>query len=352
MEGRGEQANRRGRTLALLCAALAALAIAYFAVLALSADDDTADAETPLLSDVESARVTQISIYASDESLSLVRENGSWLLSDDPDESLDQDAVGSLVDAAVSATYSRVIEADQISADMGLDDPSAEIELSVGDEAITISFGIETSDGSARYVRLSTGDEAYLVDATLLDTFSVSANDLFEQESGPGALSTTFTSFLIERADGTLALARTEETDDEGSTTATWTADDGSGAVEIDSSEAVALVNLVNNVSWTSCVTTADDGATDYGFASPTVRVTFEYATETAVETGEVDEDGDAVYETRVDEYEYVLVIGAQAEDGSYYAQPEGSSAVYTLSADDVAELIGATAAGLMATDA
>ena len=66
----------------------------------------------------------------------------------------------------------------------------------------------------------------------------------------------------------------------------------------------------------------------------------------------ETDEDGDPVYETQEEQGSFTLEVGDMAEDGTYYARPQGSTAVYTIDSGDVQTLIDAVQEGdYFATD-
>lgn len=132
--------------------------------------------------------------------------------------------------------------------------------------------------------------------------------------------------------------------------------DEGAGMQAVDEDAVSDLVSSVNYVSWASCVDPSYDGTTDYGFSTPTLTVTLEY-----VDNSSDDEEEDAADDGGANSGEtaegdgalasYVLLVGYQTEDGDYYAQPQGSNRVYTLSASDVEALAGATAASLAPDD-
>ena len=90
-----------------------------------------------------------------------------------------------------------------------------------------------------------------------------------------------------------------------------------------------------------SVVDGVQDGA--YGFDNPTLVATLSYTTNSEEETGETDDNGEAVTETVETPHTFVLTVGAQADDDGYYATVEGSSKVYTVSQSDVESLLEAS---------
>lgn len=301
-------------------------------------------AEAAALLDVAADEVTGLSWTDGDgaAAVSLVRgEDGVWRDASDPDASLDQELVESVVAAVVGLTVGRAVDADDVTDEMGAADPTATATLTLSDGTeVGLTVGAATSDGGESYVWVDDDGTAYLVDDTLASVCALTVADLYETEAGPQAATADVTSLTVARADGTLTLLHYPDgtgdlsyTDDY-----TWFADDGSGATAADAAGAQTLVGLVNDVSWASCVDATYDGsnAADYGLDNPTLTAMLVYTAE---------DEGTAAEQT------FVLVVGAQAQDGGYYAQPQGSDRVYTLGASTVEQLLAATVASLAPDD-
>jgi hypothetical protein len=193
-------------------------------------------------------------------------------------------------------------------------------------------------------VYCSIGDgNVYLVDASLLDSFSVGLYDLVEKETIPDM--SDVVSLSLVNDSGSLTLVRSEvtvsedteaedsETDDETTVEEVWTAEQADGSVTLDTDLAEALVEQVTGLTWGDCVDyKADETAlAAYGFDAATVTVVY-----TA-------EDGT--------EASFVLELGNDTDDGRY-ARIAGSSMVYLIDADVAAQLRTVTAQDLMADSA
>ncbi len=354
--------TKRRNTVAALLALFAALLVAYFAVSMLSGSDSEStdeDTETLLLG-ISASEVEAVEWTYSSETYAMVLENEAWVSQDGI--ALDQSSATELVSTAAEAVAVRVIDEADISDDMGLASPPITVTLTLtsGDVA-TFSVGGLTSDATYCYVQVEGITDAYVSYSTLLTSFCLSIDDLYAADAGPAALD--IVSFTVESDEGTSTLVYLEDGSDASySSSYTWfMALDGnasnteaSNLVALDTSKAETAVDLVNDESFTSVVKAAgveEEDDADYGFANPTLTATLNYTTSTLYETGEVDDDGNTLYDTRVEDGEFILVVGAQTETGTYYAYVEGSDAVYTLSAGTVVSLQELSADSLQPDD-
>lgn len=367
---------------------LAALVAVGFLFRELFAEDPTV-AEAQTLLDVSADEVVGLAWTSGDQTVELELSNDTWKDAGEPDAELDQSDVEDIVAAIAGLEVERTVAAEDVTSEMGRDDPTAQATLELSDgTAIEVTLGASTADGSGSYVWVERSDasgdavdgsgegadgsdgaadgsdggagDAYIVDGTLASAFALTVADLYEQEEGPQVETSDVDSLALTRSDGTLTLNhRPEGSDTSYTDDYTWFADDGNGEQAADSTSAQTLVGLVNDVAWASCVdaTYEEADAATYGFDVPTLTATLTYTVEEDEEAGE-DSDGaedvdadDATEEDAAAQQTYVLVVGAQAEDGSYYAQPQGSDRVYTLSSSTVEKLLAATAVDLAPDD-
>ena len=367
---------------------LAALVAVGFLFRELFAEDPTV-AEAQTLLDVSADEVVGLAWTSGDQTVELELSNDIWKDAGEPDAELDQSDVEDIVAAIAGLEVERTVAAEDVTSEMGRDDPTAQATLELSDgTAIEVTLGASTADGSGSYVWVERSDalgnagegssggaddgsgegadgpdgaadgsdggagDAYIVDGTLASAFALTVADLYEQEEGPQVETSDVDSLTLTRSDGTLTLNHRPEGSDASYTDDyTWFADDGSGEQAADSTSAQTLVGLVNDVAWASCVdaTYEEADATTYGFDAPTLTATLAYTVE---EDEEAEEAGEDATEADVPAQQtYVLVVGVQAEDGSYYAQPQGSDRVYTLSSSTVEKLLAATAAGMAPDD-
>lgn len=356
---------------------LAALVAVGFLFRELFAEDPTV-AEAQTLLDVSADEVVGLAWTSGDQTVELELSNDTWKDAGEPDAELDQSDVEDIVAAIAGLEVERTVAAEDVTSEMGRDDPTAQATLELSDgTAIEVTLGASTADGSGSYVWVERSDasgdavdgsgegadgsdgaadgsdggagDAYIVDGTLASAFALTVADLYEQEEGPQVETSDVDSLALTRSDGTLTLNHRPEGSDASYTDDyTWFADDGNGEQAADSTSAQTLVGLVNDVAWASCVdaTYEEADAATYGFDVPTLTATLTYTVEEDEEAGEDATEADAPAQQT-----YVLVVGAQVEDGSYYAQPQGSDRVYTLNSSTVEKLLAATAAGLAPDD-
>ncbi len=339
------------RNLGILAAALVVCAVAYFAVQNLSASEDTTEETETLFLNIAEDDIVAISWTYDGEEGAITLEDDTWESVELPDVSLDQSSALQLAESLASAELQRSIDASDISEEMGLDDASISVTVSLSDgETISFSLGSATSDGNGYYANLEGQDGASVIDTSLGSAFAISMLDLYAKDGSPSAASVD--SLSLSQDSGTLTLSQDSDGVAQSYTTSyTWYAEDEDGGVATTSTLANSVVSLVNYVSWSSLVDPAYDGQTDYGFDNPTLTATLSYTETTQEDSGEVDEDGDTIYNEVETSYTYVLLIGSTTSSGDYYAKPQDSDKVYTLSSSTVETLLEASTASLRPDD-
>ena len=357
--------GRQLRMAVLFAVVLAALVTVGLLFRELFAEDPTV-AEVQTLLDVSADEVVGLAWTSGDRTVELELVDGTWTDVGEPDADLDQSRVEEAVEAIVGAEVERTVPASDVTSEMGGDDPVAQATLELSDgSTVNLTLGVSTADGSGSYVWVSSetggseeGDgDARIVDGTLADVFELTVTDLCMREAGPQVEADDVESLTLARSDGTLVLNHYPDGTDASYTDAyTWFADDGGGEQAADAASVQTLVGLVNNVAWASCADATYDeaDAAAYGFDAPTLTATLSYtveddegegASESSAATDAESEDSAATQGT------FVLVVGSQAQDGSYYAQPQGSDRVYTLSSSTVEQLLSASTASLAPDD-
>lgn len=332
------------RTLVTMAAILAVCAVAYFASSAVSQSLDETKSETaqaflPFSAD----DIATISWSYGGGDYTLTLEDGTWKDAAAADVAVDQDSAGAVASALGEAITSRFIPADGIVDEMGLGSPAATATVAAEDGTeISFAIGAQAADDESYYVSIDGEDGAQIVDSSLGYLFTTMM-DLYQKDASPAA--DIVDALVLERTNaGTLSLSHDSNGVD-GSYTAeyTWSVDDGTQRVATSHSKANALVTLVNNVSWSSLVSLDGAQSDAYGFDDPTLVATLSYTTTSEEETGEVDDSGEAITETVETPCTFVLTVGAQTDEGDYYAMVEGSSKVYTIAQSDVESLLEAS---------
>lgn len=315
---------KRGKKLMGLLAVLVALIGATLVATSLNPEKEETEEETgTVVFTLDGDSVTALSWDYSEE-LEFVRD-GDWEYAPDAAFPLDESYIDAALSTLAEVTSFKTIEGAENLDQYGLEVPICTITVTA-EETYTLAIGEETSMGGQRY--FSTGDgNVYLVDESVMDPFSYGLYDLLKLESIPSmtevvgmTLDCDTQSYEITyREDSGLTYADEEYV---------WYM----GDTALDTELTQALLETVTDLSWTECV---DYNATDlsaYGLDDPMATVTIRYIQTAQVDTGETDEEGNAITEMVESEESFTLEMGGDGED--CYARIAGSSMVYQIDED------------------
>lgn len=237
------------------------------------------------------------------------------------------DALGEIVSYK---TIENVTDWDQY----GLEAPLCTITVTT-DTTHVLDIGNETSMGGERY--FSTGDgNVYLVDSSILDPFCYELYDVLKYESIPPF--TDVTGMEVDSDAQSYAVTCKENSGLAYFGEYAWIMDDK----VVDTELTEDLISTLLDVSWIGCVNYNADDLSVYGLEDPVATITLNYIETVSVSTGEVDEEGDTVFETREDPTAFVLEIGGTV--GNYrYAKIPDSNMIYTIDGDMVDTLLNTT---------
>lgn len=270
---------------------------------------------------LDAENVSALSWTYEDETMNFLYADGTWTNADDsvfPVDSLYLDTmITDLSDLIVTKT---IDEPDDL-ADYGLDEPICSITVT---EAATteILIGDANAVGGSRYISIGDG-KVYLAESTLLNDFSYTLFDLIEFEEIPSMYN--LVDLIVTTADREYEVA--SKTSDD---TTTWYHYEDGNQIVIDTDLAESFVDTIASMSWTSCLdyNVTEENLETYGLATPIMSVTATYENYSSEDTGEVDEDGNAIYETITTSDTFSLEIG-QTVDGYCFARIPGSNMVY-----------------------
>ncbi len=326
--------RRSGKMILLLLAAVA-LCGGYLAVQHFSQKEtvEAEDVQIALL-DAEADEVTGLSWALDGETVSLQKADGRWTLDGDPDFPVDQEAARKLAEAVAGLTASRQLTGVETLADYGLEEPTFAVTVTLADgEWRLISQGALNALSGDAYVQVSGDDSVYIASDAPADAFDMTRSDLLAME----ALPEIGDAMRIELTSPERGLALRCRSAGSGNYVdeATDRAMDGD-AVE-------ALIEALNAIDWTGCVSYAatDAERTQFGLDEPTARVRVSFSTER--ESG--GDDG----ETTVESGEYALLLGGtSSDDGSVYAATAvDSPMIYTIGSEDARQIYDALDGGL-----
>lgn len=137
------------------------------------------------ITDLESDDITQMTLATPTETLSFTQSDGVWTLTDDPEYTLDQDAVEKMAATICALTTEYTITAPEADSVYGLDAPDAIVSVQAADgTTLTCTFGAVTeADDSLCYLRSShTAGVVYEVNADHLAAFAQTKESLKGEE--------------------------------------------------------------------------------------------------------------------------------------------------------------------------
>ena len=342
----------RGKKLFVLLLALVILTGVTLLVAHLVPDEDESTAEDTsyIIFSLDPDQVTQLSWTYEDSTVTLTKdENSNWSYPDDEAFPLDASYPDAMVQALKEVSATKTIESPENLADYGLEEAACAISVPAGDSTYELRIGDETGLGGQRYLSLGDGN-VYLVDADLLEDFSLGLYDIVSMESIPSM--TDLTSVSIETTSGTLTLDYLEDSGLAYSDQYTWFWNQDGEETPLDTDLTEDLVSTVTGLTWNACVDyqADEDSLGTYGLDIPAATITVEYTESTQVETNETDENGDPIYETQETPATFVLELGDYDGD-TCYARISGSSMVYRVDGTVADTLLAAKGEDLLPQD-
>ena len=321
---------KRGRKLLLL--ALVVMAGASIAAIKMNPGESGEDSseEITAIYTVDAESVTKLSWTYNGETVTLVDAGDGWMYEDDRNFPLDESCLDDMLSAISTVTASKVIEDVEDLAQYGLEDPVCSVTVTAG-KTSELRIGNETGLGGQRYLSLGDGN-VYLVDSSLLSSFSYDLYSIIQKESIPSM--SDIRSFVVDDGSRQFTIDYLENSGPAYSDRYTWFARTGEGYRTLDTELASSFVEQVTELRWGRCVDykAAPSALKEYGLDDPAVTVTVTYAETSRVATNETDEDGNTIYDTKETEQTFVLEIGGY--NGSYcYARIADSQMVYLIDA-------------------
>ena len=317
---------KRGKKLLFLLLALVVVSAAAVAATLLTPDETAEEETSTVVFSLDTSAITALSWTYDGEAVALSYADETWSY-EDPDCPIDQSYPENMAYALEEITSDRTIEAPEDLSEYGLDEPQCTIDITAGEDSYQLLIGDETTLDGLLY--LSTGDgNVYLVSSGLLSAFSYGLYDIIDMETIPSI--TDVSSFTISRASDSLELVYLEDSGLAYSSEYVWFLQDGEDSLTLDTDGVEELLGSVTGLSWDSCVSynAAEDDLAAYGLDAPAVTVTINYTETVTVDTGETDEDGNAVTEQQERDAAFTLELGSYTDDGCY-ARISGSSMVY-----------------------
>ena len=141
------------------------------------------EASKVMVTDITTEDINAFSYQYNNETLSFVKEDGTWYYEADKSISLDQDTMETLVATAAQLTAEQEIKDYEDLSEYGLDTPSNTITLTTGDGTTTLLIGNKNDMLSQYYVKTDQSDSIYLAASTVYTTYQKGIAELTVTES-------------------------------------------------------------------------------------------------------------------------------------------------------------------------
>ena len=141
------------------------------------------EASKVTVTDITTEDINEFSYQYNNETLSFVKEDGTWYYEADKSISLDQDTMETLVATAAQLTAEQEIKDYEDLSEYGLETPLNTITLTTGDGTTTLLIGNKNDMLSQYYVKTDQSDSIYLAASAVYTTYQKGIADLTAAES-------------------------------------------------------------------------------------------------------------------------------------------------------------------------
>lgn len=333
---------KRGKKLIVLLAVLVVLMGGTYVMQQINFEEEEPE-ETESVTEVIYAateeEIKEISWTYDGNEFSFIRTEDGWINGTDENFPVDENVVSNVLAKLEELTSTKTIEAAADLAEYGLDEPAVAIHVTT-DESCEILIGDASALGGY-YASLGDGN-VYVIGQSVFNMFSKELYDFVLEEELPDL--TTIRKVVSESEARDLTLLYEEGLGLVYSDDYVWYLVSDDGMLALDNELTEALLTTVSGVEWTECVDYYADKEElkTYGLDEPMVSLTVSYVESTQVDTGEKDDDGNVIYETKEEVKTLELLLGGYSDE-SCYAKLKDSSMVYLVDAELSDSLMYAT---------
>ncbi len=140
-----------------------------------------AEAEYTILTVAEDD-ITQVVSSNENGELNITKVDGTWTFTDDETQSVDQDAVSTMLSNVLEVTSDQAISDVTDMSVYGLDEPVVTITLVTTDGSHTLKFGDFNETNSLYYMQFDDETTVYTVSSSIYTAFSKTNEDLVAEE--------------------------------------------------------------------------------------------------------------------------------------------------------------------------
>ena len=160
---------------------------AYFLVshMAKQEEQKEKDSETEgqiTIAKIDADKVDAFSYEVDGKTCSYTKDGNDWKYDDDNSLKLDSSSINTMLEKLNGVIALETLDSYDSLSDYGLDKPQNTITVTVGDKTTTFYIGDYNDMVSEYYLKMEGDDAVYLVDSTLKDTFSKTADSLVKEE--------------------------------------------------------------------------------------------------------------------------------------------------------------------------
>lgn len=293
----------------------------------------TADGQTLALEQVEDETADASSAADSSASSASSSSEGAestlWIWPDDTTLPVNQTKAASLASTLNGLTASRYLGADRDPADYGLDNPRFSVTLTTGEDAATLLVGDVNDTTGDVYVMVEGDSGIYTVASDFTADFPTDPLDLVQLETLTEAALDDVTALTFDGPSGSVQLTYMEDGVPGTGGMRHWQVEQNGQIYSADDDAVTELLRNLVSVQFTSCAAWNTNDLASFGLETPVYTMTIQYNQTT--ETGETDEDGNAI--TTETPVQYTLLFGNTTEDG-LYAMQQGGGQVGLVAAD------------------
>ena len=334
--------------LAILCGAYAGVKV-YVEKLE-NTESEEGDAPENIYS-VSLNEIESLSFYVDKNKVTFEKDGDQWVKSDDKNFPVKQDV---LDDAAsvISSVYSqRTIEGVDDLSQYGLDKPANTITVKTDDGEKVFRFGIENTTVNQYYMRMDDNEtDVYLIDESVADAFSKTLYDYAEADTFPDISSGDIYNVQVSGGKESYTLKKDD-------TTGFWNLETGETTEKADSAKASNICSYLSSLEYDSFINYDSDDLTEYGLDKPYAEIMVDYTVEESSEeeskensdgtSGEDNASEETVENSESDgdeknlvQKELIIHVGDEGQNDTRYVTVNDSTAVYTISNDDLNSVI------------
>lgn len=292
--------------------------------------------------------------------MTLIREEDTWVSTDDKERPIKQNYVQNMINLIDEIKTERIVHENPEDLNQyGLTKPYAYIKATQSDgKSISLSLGSKVTGGQGYYGKIDGNDAVFILPTIYGTNLSYSDTNMTQVEHGPTITSNDIYHIEVLKKDGEdfeLIYDPDSIYHVAGTPLLSWAIlkpyDEPYAA---DSSKVSEVLSNFSRFDFLTCVDYKTEDFSKYGLDDPIASIFVEYYEQYEEELDEPETDPDTGEEitkkTVTEEKSFKLYIGNQDDKGNYYVRKDGDNAVYTMSTNNVENMLKIDTFSLMSS--